>query len=245
MTSPTGLVKHLGDRNHAGAWRVAVEALENFVDVLPGFDQRGCECGVDAQIAGDAPLALEGPIDDRILVHLQRHDAPTFLGREDFLGLIPWQIDHRARTHRESIPFVHCDPEWFIAAAIAAVENRAQVRNRHVEHANRRLPTANHPAAAANNVVFEDRDQVVERGRGRRGASEMRQHRGGGDAGRCAPGHRDFCRRETLRRVTVLRRVDARRGLLIFSASTRSRANILRASAGELSWSYPSRCKNP
>src|SRR5207245_990000 len=107
--------------------------------------------------------------------------------------------------------------EWFIAAAIAPVENRAQVGNRHIEQTNGGPPAANHPAAAADDVVLENRDEIVERSCGGRGASEMRQHRGGGNAGRRAPSHTDFRRRETFGRVTVLRRVGELRGLLILS----------------------------
>src|SRR5579862_473948 len=169
--------ENLGDRNHAGARWPAVKALENLVHVLPGFDQCGCQRRFEAQIAGDAPLALEAPVDRRSLVAFKRYHTPTLFRRENFFGLAPWQVDKRSRTHCESIAFVDRDPEWFIATAITPVEDRAQLRNRHVEHADCRARAANHPAAAANHAILENRDEVVQRSGGSRGAREMRQHR--------------------------------------------------------------------
>src|SRR5208283_4205281 len=112
---------------HAGTRRPAVEALENLVHVLPGFDQRSGQRRLEREIAGCAPFALEAPIDGRILVDLKRYHAPTLFRREDFSGFAPWQIDDWPRTHRKSIPLVDRDAEWLVAAAIAPVEDSAQL----------------------------------------------------------------------------------------------------------------------
>ena len=176
--------------------------------------------GSNLKIAGGAPFALEAPIDRRSLVDLKRHHAPTFFRRENFLRLAPWQINHRSRTHSESIAFVDGDPEWFIAAPIAPVEYRAQLGDRHVEHANRGMRAADHASAAANHAILENRHEVVQRSRGGRGAREMRQHRNCGNLCELAA-HRE----------------QSPPFSSIFAASFRSRANIRRASAAERSWS--------
>src|ERR1700686_1727757 len=75
------------DRDNAGARRVAVEAVVEFIGIAPAFDQRHGRAGRQWQIAHHAPFALETPVDRWITIQVDCGHAPPLLLGQYLPGL--------------------------------------------------------------------------------------------------------------------------------------------------------------
>ena len=128
---------------------MTVEAFVYFVRIAPTAHQRDRAGGRQSKVARHSPFALEAPVDCWRSPKIQRHHAPHLGRRKHPLRLGRRHINHRARTHLESIAFVHRDAEGFVAPAIVTDEQLAQLVQRRIEQAYRPAAAANHPRRPA------------------------------------------------------------------------------------------------
>ena len=171
----------------------------------------------NGEIAERAPFALIAPVDRWIALiskRTTRHISSS--GARKVSASAPRHVDDRPRSHRKSIPFLNRYPEGFIATPIARSRTDAQIADGTSNRHTRRIAARTIRVRAANPASSGSQTRLSSARRFSGGAGEMREHRARG----------------ILASIHVSSREP---GTLVERGQSRSRANILRASAGERS----------